>query len=261
MSWEANGPFAPPPPPKRTAAERRILEAAEEAFIGSPRDSVKIADIARAAEVSVGLVYLQFGSKYGLYAAVREQIHIEFHEFTLSTNASDDELTWDHLSDYCRRWERAYQGDFQRARLLGGVDYNIPDEHMAAVNDRIRLRVSMAVAELGRRIGLLAAKGEVRSCDPYETAAWVYTSIWGSALLVLQAPGEAATAEVMSSLFARQRMMVAQALLPISALNADGTAPPEYWLRSVPRDGPIRAASAADRHPGDHTDEATEPDS
>ena len=238
MSWAVDGPIAQPPPPERSDTERRILEAAEEAFNGTARDLVKIVDIAEAADVSVGLVYLQFGSKYGLYAAVREQIHIEFHEFTLSTNATDDELTWDHLSDYCRRWERAFQGDFQRARLLGGIDYNIPDEHMAAVNDRIRLRVSMAVAELGRRIEILIRKGEVRPCDPYETAAWVYTSIWGSGLLVLQAPGASATSEVIASLFARQRMMVAQALLPLDALRPDGTAPPESWARSVPGDGP-----------------------
>lgn len=229
-----------PPVPLRTPTEQRILDAAEEAFLTTLRDAVKVNEIADTAGVSVGMIYLRFGSKHGLYAAVREQIHIDFIEFTLPPVASDSDLTFDHVMDYCRRWERAFQGDTDRARLLGALDVLDKDEHMAATNDQIRLRVSLAVAELGRRIEVLAARGLVRPCRPYETAGVICASIWGAGLLLLQAEAGASSSKQMGNLFESVRMLIAHALLPIGALAPDGTAPPEFWAGGIPTGTPPR---------------------
>ncbi|MBJ7472413.1 MAG: TetR/AcrR family transcriptional regulator [Solirubrobacteraceae bacterium] len=227
-----------PPVPQRTDVEERILDAAEEAFLTTLRDAVKITEVADRAGVSVGMIYLRFGSKHGLWAAVRERIHIDFIEFTLPPAPADDELTFDHVMDYCRRWERAFQGDTERARILGALDVIDKDEFMAATNDQIRLRVSLAVAEFGRRIEVLAARGLVRPCRPYETAGVICASIWGAGLLLLQsAATTAAKPEEMGSLFESVRMLVANALLPVQSLAPDGTAPAESWAGGVMRDG------------------------
>ncbi|MEH3055142.1 MAG: TetR/AcrR family transcriptional regulator [Patulibacter minatonensis] len=228
---------AQPPVPIRTPAEQRILEAAEQAFLTTIRDAVKVNEIADEAGVSVGMIYLRFGSKHGLYAAVREQIHIDFIEFTLPSVASDDDLTFDHVMDYCRRWERAFQGDTDRARLLGQLDVLDKDEHMAATNDQIRLRVALAVAEFGRRIEVLAERGLVRACRPYEMAGVICASIWGAGLLLLQREANASSSEEMGGLFESVRLLAAQALLPLDALEPDGSAPAAVWAGGTPREG------------------------
>lgn len=230
--------YQQPPVPLWTDVEERILDAAEEAFRTKLRDAVTMNEVAENADVSVGMIYLRFGSKHGLWAAVRERIHIDFIEFTLPPIASDDELTFDHVMDYCRRWERAFLADTERARILGSLDIIDKDQYMAATNDQIRLRVSLMVAEFGRRIEVLAERGLVRPCRPYETAGVICASIWGAGLLLLQsAATTAASSEEIGSLFDGVRMLVANALLPLDSLAANGTAPVESLSGGTMRDG------------------------
>ena len=58
---------------RRARNHATMLDLAEEMFSAAPYESVRIGDLAEAADVSIGTVYTHFGNKDGLYLAVVER--------------------------------------------------------------------------------------------------------------------------------------------------------------------------------------------
>lgn len=227
---------AAPMPPHRGPTERRILDFAENAFLGVPREVVKVSDIAAAAGVSVGVVYLHFGSKAGLYAAVREDIQLELTEFTMEPVTRSADPTWARLVENSIKWEQAFTADLPRVRLMAALDFTEgADEHVVAVNERIGARVRAALATAADGIAVLVDRGELRPAEPLPTAIWIYGTVLGTAIPLLQLPPAVVTREVIADAFAQQRRMLAQALLPPDRLHDDGSAPERYWTAPPPR--------------------------
>lgn len=59
---------------RRMRTRTALLDAAEGLMAAKPHDAVRIDDIAEAADVSVGSVYVHFGSKDGIAVAVAERV-------------------------------------------------------------------------------------------------------------------------------------------------------------------------------------------
>jgi AcrR family transcriptional regulator len=60
--------------PTRASAKGRLALAALEAFGSTPFNEVAVSALARAADVTTGALYHHFGSKVGLYDAVRADV-------------------------------------------------------------------------------------------------------------------------------------------------------------------------------------------
>lgn len=213
----------------RVPAERRILDAGEEAFLSTPLHQVKVAAIAAAADVSVGTIYLHFGSKAGLHASVREDVHLELLEYAL-VPVTQDRTHWADVVEYSHRWERIFRGDVRRARLIASLESTeCEEQHAVATNRRIDERHASAVLQGASRIARLTDQGDIRPCDPHTTSAWIDATILGTAMGLLQHPVATITPDLVAGAFEAQRKMLAQCLLPVDRLEDDGTAPREYW--------------------------------
>ena len=83
----------PPPDPRQD----RILAAARDHFAHHGFDRTKLADIAKAAEVAVGTVYLRYAGKTELLVAVLQQTEQAFVERL--TNPALQDIGWSNRFD------------------------------------------------------------------------------------------------------------------------------------------------------------------
>jgi AcrR family transcriptional regulator len=109
-------PSSPPAPPGEDPAKvRQILEGAREVFLNLGFDGASMGDIARAAGVSKGTLYVYFENKAELFSALiadeRKRAKREFHLDPQSPDVSQD----------LRRYGRSLLGYISRARNIQSV--------------------------------------------------------------------------------------------------------------------------------------------
>jgi AcrR family transcriptional regulator len=162
------------PRPRRTASpdvrKKQITQAARTCFVHDGFASTKVADIARSAGISVGLIYRHFPNKTALMTAiVAEEAHRQFDELVSPIQQLSDgvRLTADALIDGLRHGLR----DRDRVLLMLEVTTAMMrDDDLRQAALAIQIEQSRAVAqrlvtamgseigeqELGRRLQVLA---------------------------------------------------------------------------------------------------------
>jgi AcrR family transcriptional regulator len=178
------GPGAGTTTPKETRASRRrarvreeLLDIAERAFAESGYREVRMDDLARAADVSVGTIYGHFGSKDGLYLALGERALEEFAAY-LDQAARPEYSPLEQVmacGDVYLRFHLEHPGLF-RFLAFDGVETQAPqaDEDLRA---RVGRRLSEIIGGFQRLIETAIASGEA---DAVYDAELVARFLWGA---------------------------------------------------------------------------------
>ena len=115
----------------------RILDAAEQVLLGSPNRDISVEEVARAAELAKGTVYLYFSAKDELLLALHERQTVAFFA-ALSVAAECAPLDFDvvfRLMD-----EHTFTPPLVlplASRCLGSLDFSVAPEVRAAFKARI----------------------------------------------------------------------------------------------------------------------------
>jgi AcrR family transcriptional regulator len=141
-----------------STGERRaqLLGIGREAFSQGAFDAVHLADVAREAGVSKGLLYHYFGDKRGYYQAVLAQVAVDLLEVTTFPSTLDTEAAIAHAVDGFITYTVANE-PFYRALIRGGigsdaaVDAQVEQVRRTLV-DRIRSRLQLPRDPLTERV-------------------------------------------------------------------------------------------------------------
>lgn len=164
-----------------------IVDAAEKQFLAHGFERTRIEDIANAAHVGVGTVYVHFGNKDGVYAAVilRGQ-DIMLTEYIYP--AFDLDLSpWERIEQWCHGYIRFFEEHEPRARIMALQAYG---EHTsgapAAMHDALRENITRFNE---RWVGLFveaAEAGQLSGGDPVAASRFVWSSVYGICLTNLR---------------------------------------------------------------------------
>lgn len=164
-----------------------ILNAAERQFLAHGFERTRVEDIARAANVSVGTVYLHFENKDGVYAAVilRGQ-DIMLTEYIYP--AIDLDLPpWQRIEQWCHAYMQFFEDHEPRARIMALQAYG---EHTsgapAAMHDALRENI---IHFNDRWVALFvdaAEAGQLSDADPVAASRFVWSSVYGICLTNLR---------------------------------------------------------------------------
>jgi len=152
----------------------KIVAAARSVFEQRGFNDARISDIAQAAGVSHGTVYVYFTSKDAILSAVITEVLTEAGEY-LRVGAGDDPS--ERISEANLRYLQVYQ---RNARLLQVVEQAATaDPDFAAMLDGFRTRHVARVADAIRR--LQATEGAAGDLDPEVAAAALSAMVEGYA--------------------------------------------------------------------------------
>jgi AcrR family transcriptional regulator len=153
----------------KEARRRAILDAAEKLFVRHPDRMANVAEVAEAAKLAKGTVYLYFPSKEEMLLALHER-HVEafFGELTIRLRAPGP-IGFGDIFDVARRLivRRAGYLDLT-ARCLGLMDREIPLERALEFKVRVGQLLAQAGGELERHFPRLApGDGVGLLCNSY----------------------------------------------------------------------------------------------
>lgn len=157
-----------------------ILDAAEKAFLAHGFDGTRIDDIASAAHVSVGTVYLHFENKDGVYAAVI----LRGQEILLSQYIDPvfelDLPPWQRIEAWCRAYMRFFEEHEPRARMMAMLAYG---EHTsgapAAMHQALRQNITRFSEQLVELFVEAGEAGQLSGADPVAASRFVWSSVYG----------------------------------------------------------------------------------
>lgn len=157
-----------------------IVTAAEEQFLTKGFDGTKIDDIAQAAYVSVGTVYLHFQNKDGVYAAVILRAQRILLEQYLDPAFDLEVPPWERIETWCHAFVRFFEEQEPRARIMalqayGAGTSEAPEAMHKALHDNI-------TRFHGRLVALFEEAGEagdLGAVDPVAASRFVWSSVYG----------------------------------------------------------------------------------
>lgn len=163
------------PDGRRARTSRAILDAASSLFFERGLQRTTIDEIAEAAGVSVGSVYVHFGSKEGLYLALVEHA-VELSE-QYTDRAADDPSPLrrvfnlgDAYADFALSEPVAF-----RIASMQMFDPSV-SEDLGPIADRITERISATIMRLRDDLAAAAEAGEIIPIDPDRAM----TFVWGA---------------------------------------------------------------------------------
>ena len=176
-----SAPGTPPPEagPEReesaatTAKRRQILEGARRAFFAAGFEAASMGDIARAAGVSKGTLYVYFDSKEALFAALVEETKRQSAEqrAPLRTDGPDVAATLTAFAaDLILRMTRP--DHLRMVRMVFGVAERFPGPARSLYEAGPRHGAGLLAAYLAD----LAAAGRIGVADP-DRAAWLFLAM------------------------------------------------------------------------------------
>lgn len=149
---------------------RQVLAGAREVFLARGFDAASMGDIARTAGVSKGTLYVYFGSKQDLFAALVHEECAQTAERTLELGTGDGDLRAELITA-----GRSYIAAMIRpehiatVRIVIAVGEKFPDISKAFLKAGLEAGVQRLSCWLEARIG----RGELEIADP-ELAAWQF---------------------------------------------------------------------------------------
>jgi AcrR family transcriptional regulator len=168
------------PTPPRTPAARGIAIAALSLFADTDPRRVTIRQIADAAQVSVGSIYAQYGSKDGLYLAVLSDALTLSARYTLNRKWSASPLQ--RVFNVGEAYVRFATENPEAFRVIAqrtAVDTTVPEIAQAEV--RVTKQIEREVAAITDDLQAAMDAGEIMALPVHE----VFAYLWGSWVGVL----------------------------------------------------------------------------
>jgi TetR/AcrR family transcriptional regulator len=204
-----------------------IFDAAEEKFLAHGFHGATVEEIAEAADVSVGSIYVHFKSKEGLYLAlldraldVQEEYMHEAFKPTLSLGQQLFAAGWAYLRFYLD-----HPGYF-RILAFPHFDARPADDSYAA--QRIAERAEAGVRRVASIIELAVKTGAARPVDPYRAAKFMWGAWTGVIALNLRPDRLRLDDEELRAVLEEGRRIIAEGIAGMSLRQPDGTLRPEF---------------------------------
>jgi TetR/AcrR family transcriptional regulator len=221
-----------------------IFDAAEERFLAHGFHGTTVEEIAEAADVSVGSIYVHFKSKEGLYLAlldraldVQEQYMEEAFKPTLAIGQQLFAAGWAYLRFYLD-----HPGYF-RILAFPHVDARAEDDVSFAAR-RIAERSEAGVRRIAGLIELSVKTGAARPVDPYRAAKFMWGAWTGVIALNLRPDRLRLDDEELEAVLDEGRRIVAEGIAGMGLRQPDGTLRPEFDMAPRPIDIPATRKGA-----------------
>jgi TetR/AcrR family transcriptional regulator len=214
---------------RKARTVQAILEAAESKFLDRGFHGTTVEEVAGAADVSVGSIYVHFGSKEGLYLALLERaLAIEEHYMdeafkpTLSHSQQLFAAGWAYLRFYLDN-----PGYF-RILMFPHIDAR-PEDSVPAVAQRLAERAEAQVQRVAKIIELGIKTGAARPVDPYRAAKFMWGAWSGVIALNLRPDRLRLDDEELRAVLEQGRRLLAEGIATMALRDPeDGRLRPEF---------------------------------
>jgi len=213
-----------------------ILRSARERFLDRGYHGVTVEEIAAAADVSVGSIYVHFGNKEGLYAALLEEA-ISLEESYIAP-AFDASLPLTALAEAYARFYLENPGAF-RMLNLPAYAYGLGDGGAPAAR-RLVARVQRQVDRLAEVIGRRVDLGILRPMDARRMAEFFWGAFTGVIGLNMRADGLQLPVTELAAVLAEGQRLMAVGILAETMRNLDGSSAVERILEAEVASRPVR---------------------
>ena len=163
-----------------------ILAAAEPQFLDHGFAATKVEDVAEAAHVSVGTVYVHFRSKEGLYAAVILRAQAFLVTEYLDPVFELDVPPWQRSEAWCRAYLRFAEEQEPRMRLLAASAFAGSALDSNEHDPRFRARVQESNRRLVALFEEAGGSGQLRDLDPALVSRFVTAAVYGMCMVNLR---------------------------------------------------------------------------
>jgi TetR/AcrR family transcriptional regulator len=225
---------------RKARTVQSIFEAAEGKFLAHGFHGTTVEEIAQAADVSVGSIYVHFQSKEGLYLAlleraleVEERYMAEAFKPTLSLGQQLFAAGWAYLQFYLDN-----PGYF-RILAFPHLDAR-PEESLPFAAQRLAERAEAQVKRVAAIIELGVKTGAARPVDPYRAAKFMWGAWSGVIALNLRPDRLRLDDDELKAVLEEGRLMIAEGIAGMALRNPDGSLRPEFDMISYERKGASR---------------------
>ena len=211
---------------RKARTEQAIVVAAEELFLERGFHGVTVDEIADAADVAIGSIYLHFGNKEGLYVALLERA-LEIEERHMAAAFDSRLLPIQQLfraGDAYLRFYLENPGYF-RMLVFPHLDARPPAEVPPAAQ-RLAAKAEAQVTRLAETIDACVQSGIIRPFDPYRVAKFMWGAWNGVIALNLRADRLRVSDDELERVIQEGLRMIAEGLAAMPLRDADGGLPP-----------------------------------
>jgi TetR/AcrR family transcriptional regulator len=212
---------------RKARTTQAILAAAENRFLEHGFHGTTVDEIADEADVSVGSIYVHFGSKEGLYRAlveraleVEERYMADAFKPTLSLGQQLFAAGWTYLAFYLD-----YPGYF---RILAFPHVDARPDGSVPFAARLAERAEAQVRRVAGIIELGIKTGAARPVDPYRTAKFMWGAWNGVIALNLRPDRMRLDEQELRAVLEEGRRIVAEGIASVALRNPDGSLRPEF---------------------------------
>ena len=213
---------------RKARTVQAILDAAEIRFLRDGFHGTTVEEIAEAADVSVGSIYVHFDSKEGLYLAlveraldVEERYMDEAFRPTLSMGQQLFAAGWAYL-----RFYMDHPGYF-RILMFPHTDA-WSDGPPPPVAQRLAERAEAQVRRVAANIELGVRTGAARPVDPYLAAKFMWGAWSGVIALNLRHDRLRLDDDELRSVLEQGRLLIAEGIASMGLRLPDGSLRPEF---------------------------------
>jgi TetR/AcrR family transcriptional regulator len=212
---------------RKARTVQAILESAEAGFLEHGFHGTTVEQIAAAADVSVGSIYVHFQSKEGLYLAVisraleiEERYMDEAFRPTLSLGQQLFAAGWAYL--------RFYRDHPDHFRILVFPHTDARSGEPLPGADRLAERAEAQVRRVAGIIELGIKTGAARPVDPYRAAKFMWGAWSGVIALNLRPDRLRLDDDELRAVLEQGRRMLAEGIASIGLRLPDGSLRPEF---------------------------------
>jgi TetR/AcrR family transcriptional regulator len=215
---------------RKARTVQAIFAAAEDKFLDRGFHGTTMEEIAEAADVSVGSIYVHFQSKEGLYLAlleraldVQERYMQEAFKPTLSLGQQLFSAGWAYLRFYLDH------PAYFRILAFPYVDAR-REEELPFAAQRLAERAEAGVRRVASIIELGVKTGAARPVDPYRAAKFMWGAWTGVIALNMRPDRLRLDDEELKAVLDEGRRIVAEGIAAMGLRLPDGTLRPEFDL-------------------------------
>ena len=221
---------------RKARTEQAILAASEQLFLERGFHGVTVDQIAEAADVAIGSIYLHFDNKEGLYLALLERA-LEVEETHMAAAFDPRLLPVEQLFRAGHAYLRFYLENpgYFRMLVFPHLDGRPPARaHPAA--QRLATKAEAQVTRLADVIEACVQDGIIRPFDAYRVAKFMWGAWNGVIALNLRADRLRLSDDELERVIQEGSRMIAEGLAAMPLRDADGGLPPALF--DVPLGGP-----------------------